>query len=165
MTRTITRRKTCKGCGKGKLYTDFYPDSTYKDGRTALCKVCFRRQVDAYYARCHEKVFDHYGWKCVCCGATRRLTLDHKNGNGPEHKSKLFGIHGRNSGARLYSYLVRNNFPAECEPGGEFELQVLCMGCNSSKQSGDHCRIHCPIPNHDHYRHRPRKPAWSRGAG
>lgn len=30
-------------------------------------------------------------------------------------------------------WLIRENFPAECGPGGEYELQVLCRPCHAQK--------------------------------
>jgi len=37
-------------------------------------------------ARARDQVLDHYGRVCVCCGATRGLTIDHVNGDGKAHR-------------------------------------------------------------------------------
>jgi hypothetical protein len=113
-----------------------------------------------YYERLAAQVYGHYGQSCVCPGCTTggTLSLDHKFGNGPEHRERL-GISG---GIQFYLYLLNNRWPAECEPGGKYELQAMCLPCNTSKKSGDHCRVHCTDPEHEHrhdkYRQRqPRK--------
>lgn len=66
---------------------------------------------------------------CVCCGETELvfLTLDHIANDGAEHRRKI----GLRSGAGLYRYLIRNNFP----PG----LQVLCWNCNEAKRIQGSC--------------------------
>ena len=68
-----------------------------------------------------EKVLDHYGRTCACCGATERLSIDHVvpvRWNRPRN---------------IYLYLVRRHFPEG--------FQVLCRPCNSSKSRGTHCRL------------------------
>lgn len=73
-----------------------------------------------------RKVFAHYGQLCVCCGTGRDLSIDHIDGNGKEHRKVI--------GSSLYAWLVQNNYPDG--------FQVLCRPCNSSKQTGEQCRIH-----------------------
>jgi hypothetical protein len=111
-----------------------------------------------YYERLAGHTFGHYGRRCACpgCGTTRNLALDHKHGNGTEHRDQI----GLSSGIQFYLYLVNHAWPAECEPGGEYELQVMCLSCNVSKRSGDHCRIHCTSPEHVHRhdKYKPRQP-------
>jgi hypothetical protein len=108
------------------------------------------RQADPEKARRMEKdhrdkarklVFDHYGHACSCpgCGSTRRLVIDHVNGDGREWRIRLFG---RNDcGSRIiYLWLIRNGFPDE-------GLQVLCQPCNASKGRGTACRLdHAKAP-------------------
>ena len=38
-----------------------------------------------------EKVFDHYGWVCACCGEAEPLflTIDHVNNDGADVEKKL----------------------------------------------------------------------------
>ena len=124
--RTVIQRKLCSKCGQRKRLSEFYVNTASKDGLSSWCKLCKREQVDVNHDRCRAQVFEHYGSACRCCGATESLTLDHVHGNGEEHR-KVTG-----SGTALYSYLVSRDFPAECEPGGEFELRVLCNPCNCS---------------------------------
>jgi hypothetical protein len=83
-----------------------------------------RRWRESY----RTQVYDHYGRVCACCGATERLTIDHVNGDGRQHREEI----GKGSGA-VYRWLIANGFP----PG----FQVLCLSCNNSKWTGDHCRL------------------------
>jgi hypothetical protein len=81
-------------------------------------------------------VLAHYGRACACCGGTKRLTIDHIEGNGTQHRAELFG---RPQGVtwQFYRWLIREGFP-----GG---YQTLCGPCNSSKGDGDRCRLgHSP---------------------
>lgn len=76
-----------------------------------------------------DRVYDHYGRKCVCCGETHWsvLQLDHVNGGGEEHRKSI----GTASHA-LYRWIIRNNFPDD--------IQVLCANCNFSKyRNGGTC--------------------------
>ena len=61
-------------------------------------------------------VFDHYGNICSCCGESIAtfLTIDHMNGGGTKHRSKINN--------NLYTWLVKNNFPTG--------FQTLCFNCN-----------------------------------
>lgn len=81
-----------------------------------------------YAANLRAVVFAHYGTVCACCGSTSRLSIDHINGDGKQHRRELFG---RNTGMRIYTWLIREGFP----PG----FQVLCRPCNASKGRGASC--------------------------
>lgn len=74
-------------------------------------------------------VFGHYGRRCACCGAAERLTIDHVDGDGAEHRREL----GSQGSWALYRWLVVNGFP----PG----FQTLCEPCNGSKGRRAACRI------------------------
>lgn len=54
-----------------------------------------RRRVNmaALRAQAKEKVFAHYGQWCACCRSTKRLSIDHIDGDGAEHRKQL-GKHG-----------------------------------------------------------------------
>jgi hypothetical protein len=78
-------------------------------------------------AKLKETVFDHYGHACACCGTTERLTIDHVNGDGDEHRAEV-GV-----GWAIYRWLVKNG----CPEG----FQTLCQSCNGSKKRGTHCRL------------------------
>lgn len=68
-----------------------------------------------------KQTFNHYGWKCICCGEIEVafLTIDHINNDGAEHRRKV--------GPHLYEWLVRNNFPES--------FQTLCRNCNWAKHT------------------------------
>ena len=83
-------------------------------------------------------VFGHYGQVCACCGTTKRLTIDHVNGDGDAHRTALFGS-ATGGGMKFYRWLIEHGFP------NDPPLQTLCGGCNSSKRDGPRCRL-----NHRH---------------
>lgn len=87
-----------------------------------------RRQ---YRATVRARVLEHYGTACACCGGTERLTVDHLDGNGGEHRRE-FSKHNLGS-YRFYLWLIREGFP----PG----YQVLCLPCNQSKGKHERCRL------------------------
>ena len=74
-----------------------------------------------------ERLLDHYGRECVQCGSSHRIELDHVHGNGKQHRKAV----GR--GDALYRWILANDFPADCEAGGQFELQPLCQHCHHLK--------------------------------
>ena len=79
-----------------------------------------RRAVERY-AAARDAVFDHYGRSCAKCGFDNILALciDHENQNGHKH---LRPNGQRYVGRILYSWLVRNKFPAG--------YRTLCFNCN-----------------------------------
>ena len=81
------------------------------------------------YANARSKIFDHYGWSCACCGSIERLTIDHVDGNGSEHRAAIGGL----TGIPFYLWLIRNGFPAG--------YQTLCDPCNRSKNRGQICEL------------------------
>lgn len=74
-------------------------------------------------------VFGHYGSACACCGAADRLTIDHVDGDGREHRARL----GNGNTWAVYAWLIKHDFPAG--------FQVLCRPCNASKKTGTRCRL------------------------
>jgi hypothetical protein len=93
-----------------------------------------RERKRSYYQGLRRQVLDHYGWECACCGVSDDLTIDHVDGDGAEHRIELFG--NRSAGTQFYLWLVRNDFP------DDIRVQVLCVPCNSSKGTGERCRMH-----------------------
>lgn len=87
-------------------------------------------------SRYRQQVFDHYGWTCACCDTAERLTIDHVNGGGTEHRKEI-GLKNDAGGDKFYRWLVKNNFPEG--------FQTLCGPCNSSKFDGEHCRMHVTV--------------------
>lgn len=77
-------------------------------------------------------VFGHYGESCACCNSRERLTIDHINGLGREHREELYGSN-KAAGRIFYLWLIRNDFPDG--------YQTLCMRCNVSKGRRERCTI------------------------
>lgn len=124
--------------------SEFYVNRAAKDGLLSRCKACQRRAMKLaqpsntrYHRERHHRfraqVFGHYGEVCRCCGATSRLTIDHVDGNGAEHRTELFGPPGSQHAERFYRWIVASGYPGD--------LQVLCVACNTSKGTGPSCRL------------------------
>jgi hypothetical protein len=103
-----------------KRYRALYPEKWRAQRR----RYRHNRQV-----RERRRVFAHYGTSCACCGTGDRLTIDHVNGDGAEHRREM----GNRGGSHTYHWLVMNGFP----PG----FQTLCDPCNLSKDRGPACRL------------------------
>ena len=89
---------------------------------SGMCSMCLEKKRLRYRAL-KQKVIDHYGGRCECCGESRHefLNIDHTNGGGRAHRDKDFG--GK-SGSIFYRWLIKNGYPSE--------FRVLCWNCNCS---------------------------------
>lgn len=83
--------------------------------------------------RIKERVIQHYGGKCVCCGESniKFLTIDHTDNNGKEMRS----VHG--IGSTFYLWIERNNYPTS--------LQVMCYNCNCGRAHNDNVCPHTEV--------------------
>jgi hypothetical protein len=154
--------KTCSKCGAVKPLDQFYKDRTKRDGHQGICRECQRglehqrywanrearlewqrRYTEAngqairdyqrrYRQANRDAVLSHYGRVCACCGTAEKLTVDHINGDGAQHRQELYGDPQQGS-SRFYIWLIKQGFPAG--------YQTLCLPCNSSKRSGERCRL------------------------
>lgn len=159
----MANQKRCSKCKKEKDEGEFCRDTSSKDGLHRWCKLCKnshktewaadnqqhvfdyqrqwnddnRKHVNAYQrklnAAAREAVLNHYGRVCICCNSTKRLTIDHINGNGGEHRRELFGSEKNASSGAFYRWLIKNNFPDG--------FQTMCQPCNASKRNGERCRL------------------------
>ena len=157
---TMPPGKHCSKCGLWKPPGQFYADNRRKSGLTCRCRLCIAagyasnsddkrarqmqywhdkrndilRRASERHARDRAIVFAHYGLECLCCGndSYDELTIDHLDGDGPEHRKAI----GAQTSQELYRWLIKNGFPDRPR------LISLCRGCNSSKRSGDRCRKH-----------------------
>lgn len=85
-------------------------------------------------------VIFHYSngtMRCACpgcgCSDIHNLTIDHMNGSGLKHRNAI-------GSTNIVPWLIRNHFP----PG----YQVLCFGCNLSKNKSGSCKLkHNKEPN------------------
>lgn len=86
-------------------------------------EVILRDRASKHRSR-KVRVLLAYGGACVCCGERNLglLTLDHKNGDGAEHRRSLG--HG-NVSTRTYGWAEENGFPDI--------LQIMCWNCNSGR--------------------------------
>jgi hypothetical protein len=124
-------RRTCDSC---KTYAKNFASKEWKTeaGKEKRRKrqrewqasnpEVLRARSKAAYHRARNLVFEHYGWKCACCGETEPgfLTIDHINNDG-----------GQDRKANFYNRIVRKGYPED--------LQTLCYNCNISKAHYGQC--------------------------
>ena len=70
---------------------------------------------------------------CACCAATGDLGIEHVNGDGRAQREALFGLNSVSG--RFYRWLIEHGFPDDPP------LQVHCRPCNTSKGTGQACRL------------------------
>lgn len=128
--------KVCPKCKETLPVSSFQKDKYKKDGKWYQCTSCKmpgdRARGKKYRDNLKEKVYDHYGRTCVCCGEIEMifLTLDHINNDGAAHRRKIIGNNRRDGacGPQTYRWIIKNNFPNS--------FQVLCLNCNWAKSRG-----------------------------
>lgn len=88
----------------------------------STCTVCHEVGLKTRI-KLRRQVLDAYGAHCVCCGESEYhfLSIDHKNGNGNQHRLSI----GGSKKANIVSWLIRNKFPEG--------FQILCHNCNMAK--------------------------------
>lgn len=111
-------------------------DEAYREARKAESRLIMPEIQRMRRARLKAEVFDHYGKTCACCGETEInfLTIGHVNGDGAEHRRKLYRTEGREGGntCRLYLDLIRRGFPDD--------VRIECYNCNcGSFRNGGVC--------------------------
>jgi len=132
----------CKDCANksSRSYREKNPDAVHKLAKAyrvlESSQRAKREQQRHRRDAARAAVLSHYSStmppSCACCGATHRLTIDHVNGGGAQHRQAVLGQPDI-GGHHFYRWLVKAGFP----PG----YQVLCMPCNSSKGKHLHCRL------------------------
>ena len=82
-----------------------------------------------FRAALRQRVLDHYGRKCACCGEGTEefLAIDHIDGGGAKHRREI----NRLSGWHFYRWLEQNEWPEG--------FQILCHNCNFSKGRYGYC--------------------------
>ena len=135
--------RICNLCKQEKPLDEFYKNKLNSSGCDYKCKECRNKLHHEWYKqhviknphiyehlkasskRTHasnvEKVLDHYGRECECCGETepKFLTVDHIEPIG-SYKKRIEAGHNR-----MYSWLVRNGFPSG--------YRLLCSNCNHGR--------------------------------
>lgn len=128
----------CRKCNK-KRAAKRYKESPEKCRAVALKSYHKHREERLKQNKERDKerkdiVFTYYGgYVCACCGEDEEtfLTIDHIENDGAAHRKAISG-QNRQSGQRLYRWIVKNGFPEG--------FQVLCMNCNFGKhQNGGVC--------------------------
>jgi len=100
--------KRCDTCIE--KWKSWYVESDYKERLASMRDENF------------QKVLDHYGTKCVCCGQDDPifLTVDHIDGDGEKHRKEI-----KKWGSGFYKWLIDQNFPCG--------FQILCYNCNMGR--------------------------------
>lgn len=106
-----------------KKIREFYKEWYAKNGEA------FRKRIREHQKVVKLIVIKHYSNDkncCACCSENRIefLTIDHKKGDGNEHRKKHKSNH-------IYEWLIKNGFPKE--------FRVLCMNCNFSLGKYGYC--------------------------
>ncbi len=147
-----------KVCPEGKRFCQGHQDflaigefySTTAHALYYYCRKCWIIRQQKYYAanstiikkqaksrnkpyrdKLRDDALQAYGDACACCGECTKesLTIDHKNGDGAQHRRSL-GIKG-GGGTTFYLWLRDNNYPSG--------FRVLCYNRNSSRGAYGYC--------------------------
>lgn len=126
------RKRAWKEANRQK-YLAQQRESQARHRRAAPEKVRAAKREE--YRALKRELFDHYGWRCACCGTGANLSIDHVDGDGAEHRAMVTGDPtGHKGGDGIYREIRRQGFP----PG----YQTLCRACNNSKKNSPVCRLH-----------------------
>lgn len=109
------QRNLCPTCGGKKSVSCV---------RCLRCRIKGRKARNEYRERIKNRVFEHYGNACACCGEKERvfLQIDHKKNDGALHRKSV----GWRGGHGIYLSIIARHFPAS--------VQILCANCNVGKQ-------------------------------
>jgi hypothetical protein len=135
-------KKICNTCGEEKPIEEY--QLTRPNLRRAKCKTCQYKIAKEWQIKnktriatvrsqrslvIRKTVFNHYGYKCACCGEDKLgfLCIDHMDNNGSFHRKKI----KRHAGKTFYLWLIKNHFPAG--------FQTLCFNCNLAKSFWGKC--------------------------
>lgn len=145
-TKGLKRYYTGKPCSKGHV-----DERLVSNGK---CRTCGKADVikfkernpdrvaagmARYHAGLRAQCFSVLGSKCACCHEQELvfLCIDHKNGNGNEHRRSL-GIFNGTGGARFFKWLL-----AEIKRVGRTAVRkhfrILCANCNHAHAILGYC--------------------------
>ncbi len=122
-----------------RQYTQYrrLTDADYRDRVRRSVRQLYWKHRDARVAamaeknrRTRQRCIEAYGGGCWCCGETesRFLTIDHIVSR---RESVGTRVGGKRMGQALYSWIIRNDFPAG--------LRVLCYNCNCARGADGVC--------------------------
>lgn len=120
-------------------HTDEEQSSIFSGSKCSVCGAWLPNRKTRYCPSCRpapnerqvawrkaqwEKVLDHYGARCACCGESNPLFLsvDHVNNDGAEHRAS---IGQQASPSRVRKWIIEHGFPDG--------FQILCFNCNLGK--------------------------------
>ena len=133
----INGTKLCNVCTQRLALEHFHRMAASPDGFVYTCKSCTRtiqredfhhrsperrRKLNKYsrtkYREFRNRVIDHYGGGCACCGETNRgfLTIDHVKNDGAAERKQGIGL------LQLVRLIVKQGYPSN--------YQILCYNCN-----------------------------------
>lgn len=128
--RVISRREACRRWERKQIAKGLCRHCSNKaiPGKKACAYHSEQRRLlqKRIYTEYKQKVFEHYGTECACCGEKNLLflSLDHINNDGNVHRQAVYGKNGR-GGLKMYKWLIANDFPDD--------IQILCYNCNIGK--------------------------------
>ena len=108
-------KNSCIDCG------GLVPDCNLKCNKQLCGKCNYQRygiKSRQKYSEKRQYIIDHYGNFCVYCGANENLQIDHKNGDGKQHRKKF-------DTRKIWINIIKDNFPDT--------FQILCRRCNTAK--------------------------------
>ncbi len=94
-------------------------DRKWRENNRQELRIRNRVYKKRYDLKIKNLIFEHYGKQCACCSESNLffLSLDHINGGGTKHRSKIAG--------KFYNWIIQHNFPSG--------YQTLCFNCNWGK--------------------------------
>ena len=107
-----------------------YKKRWLKDKANPIKMAYIKKYSIVYRDKMRNKVFDHYGRLCRCCGEKNIefLTIDHVNNDGYKFKTR----NGKRiGGIGMHLKIIKDGFPKI--------YQVLCMNCNWGRRFNGIC--------------------------
>ncbi len=113
--------KQCGKCLLPKRPEDFHRRSLSPDGRSWMCKECYRNR----HASMKDEILEILGGRCICCRTQYRvyLQVDHINGGGSK---------ARRAGENWHTLVKQVRANPEL-------FQVLCANCHTAKTWNNPC--------------------------
>jgi hypothetical protein len=118
---------TCSTCKSSKASDAFLQCQTCRE-KTRLYMRRWRATNNEHSTRYmrnwqrsrRERVLEHYGGHCACCGESEYefLALDHIEGGGEKHRAEV------GQGSRMIDWILKSGFPDG--------FRILCHNCNQA---------------------------------
>lgn len=120
----VDGKQVCSKCRENKTLSEF-AQRAHHNSLHAVCKSCTATRAREKTSEIKREIFDHYGWKCKCCGESipEFLVIDHIHNDG--YKDRHPGG-DRITGVNLFNLVKKQGFPKK--------YQTLCHNCNFGKK-------------------------------